>query len=81
MEKCAFSYSFTFLCVVLTLHQGAPVDLRPMADDPALGADPNQNNNFDYSHVGFSLFDDEKHCPFAAHTRFAYCIWSSIERY
>jgi deferrochelatase/peroxidase EfeB len=30
--------------------QGAPVDLAPRFDDPALGADPTRNNNFTFSH-------------------------------
>ena len=48
---------------------GAPVDLAPEADDPALGADPNRNNNFDYRHAGSSLATDQSHCPFSAHLR------------
>jgi Dyp-type peroxidase family len=48
---------------------GAPVDLTPLADDPALGADPNRNNNFDYSHPGSDLNSDQSHCPFTAHIR------------
>lgn len=48
---------------------GAPVDLTPLVDNPALGANPNANNNFDYSHTGFNLATDQSHCPFAAHTR------------
>jgi hypothetical protein len=49
--------------------QGAPVDLTPMVDDPALGADPHRNNDFNYLHVGFSPLSDQSHCPFAAHIR------------
>ena len=43
---------------------GAPLALTPSQDDTALGADPNQNNNFDFS-------DDqgERRCPYAAHIR------------
>ncbi|KIJ27204.1 hypothetical protein M422DRAFT_191312, partial [Sphaerobolus stellatus SS14] len=48
---------------------GAPVDLSPLADDPALGADPTRNNNFTYMHDGFNFTSDQTHCPFAAHTR------------
>ncbi|KAG9034819.1 hypothetical protein FRB95_012512 [Tulasnella sp. JGI-2019a] len=48
---------------------GAPVDLNPTTDNPTQGADPTQNNNFDYSHTGFNLTTDESHCPFAAHIR------------
>ena len=29
---------------------GAPVDLTPTQDDPALAADPQRNNNFDFNH-------------------------------
>jgi len=43
---------------------GAPVDLTPLKDDPALGADPQRNNNFD-----FSTAKDQTKCPFAAHIR------------
>ena len=28
-----------------------------------------QNNNFDFSQPGFSLVDDQSHCPFSAHIR------------
>lgn len=44
---------------------GAPIDLAPTADDPALGADPQRNNNFDYS----DTLTDETRCPFGAHVR------------
>nr|UQK85136.1 dye decolorizing peroxidase [uncultured fungus] len=43
---------------------GAPVDLAPLADDPALGADPNRNNNFTFGSV-----TDQTKCPFSAHIR------------
>ena len=45
--------------------QGAPADLAPLQDDPALGADPQRNNNFDFSNDG----DPPSRCPFAAHVR------------
>nr|4W7M_A Chain A, Dye-decolorizing peroxidase [Auricularia auricula-judae]4W7M_B Chain B, Dye-decolorizing peroxidase [Auricularia auricula-judae] len=48
---------------------GAPIDLTPTADDPALGADAQRNNNFTYSHAGFDLGSDQSHCPFSAHIR------------
>ncbi|KAI0086064.1 peroxidase [Irpex rosettiformis] len=48
---------------------GAPIDVAPEADDPALGADPNRNNNFDYAHPGSSLASDQTNCPFSAHLR------------
>ncbi|KAH7103750.1 DyP-type peroxidase [Auriculariales sp. MPI-PUGE-AT-0066] len=48
---------------------GAPVDRTPMVDDPAMAADPNQNNDFDFLHVGFNPVDDQSHCPFHAHIR------------
>ncbi len=43
---------------------GAPLELTPSMDNPAVGADPNQNNNFDFS-------DDQGQfrCPFGAHIR------------
>lgn len=43
------------------------MDLAPLADDPALGADPLRNNNFSYSFPGD--FDTQTRCPFAAHVR------------
>ncbi|KIK54200.1 hypothetical protein GYMLUDRAFT_1024286 [Collybiopsis luxurians FD-317 M1] len=48
---------------------GAPIDLTPLADDPVLAADPQQNNNFNYSHPGFNITTDQSHCPFSAHVR------------
>jgi len=43
---------------------GAPVDLTPLKDDPALGADPQRRNNFDFSDA-----TDQSRCPFSAHIR------------
>jgi Dyp-type peroxidase family len=43
---------------------GAPLALTPSQDDTTLGADPNQNNNFD-----FSGDRDQRRCPFSAHIR------------
>jgi Dyp-type peroxidase family len=48
---------------------GAPIDVTPEVDDPVLGADPQRNNKFDYSHFGSSIVSDQSWCPFAAHTR------------
>ncbi|KAG6849423.1 hypothetical protein H0H93_008571 [Arthromyces matolae] len=44
---------------------GAPIDLAPFQDDPAIAADPQRINNFRYQ--AESTF--QKMCPFAAHTR------------
>ncbi len=43
---------------------GAPMELTPLQDDIALGADASHNNDFDYS-------DDQaqRRCPFGAHIR------------
>ncbi|EJD36462.1 DyP-type peroxidase [Auricularia subglabra TFB-10046 SS5] len=48
---------------------GAPIDLAPTADDPALGADPQRNNNFTFAHAGSDLSTDQSRCPFSAHIR------------
>ncbi|KAJ7731151.1 fungal peroxidase [Mycena maculata] len=48
---------------------GAPVDLSPLVDDPTLGADPQQNNNFTFEHPGADLATNQTYCPFAAHIR------------
>ncbi|KIK63492.1 hypothetical protein GYMLUDRAFT_241962 [Collybiopsis luxurians FD-317 M1] len=48
---------------------GAPIDLAPLADDPTLAADPQRNNNFNFTHPGFDLTTDQSHCPFSAHIR------------
>jgi Dyp-type peroxidase family len=44
---------------------GAPLDITPEGDDPALGADPERNNNFNY---GDTLLDETR-CPFSSHIR------------
>ena len=46
---------------------GAPIDVSPTKDDPALGADPNRNDNFRYAFPEDQQTQDR--CPFAAHTR------------
>src|ERR1700693_4967250 len=43
---------------------GAPLELAPSRDDPKLGPDPRQNNNFD-----FSDDQEQRRCPFGAHIR------------
>lgn len=48
---------------------GAPIDLTPLVDDPTLGANPTQNNNFDFSHLGSLIVNDQSRCPFSAHIR------------
>ncbi|THH11014.1 dyp-type peroxidase [Phellinidium pouzarii] len=44
---------------------GAPIELAPTHDDPALAADKQRNNNFDFSQDPL----DQTKCPFAAHIR------------
>lgn len=48
---------------------GAPIDLTPVTDDPALGANPHRNNNFNYAHATVDPAKDESRCPFSAHIR------------
>ncbi|KZV89881.1 Dyp-type peroxidase [Exidia glandulosa HHB12029] len=48
---------------------GAPIDNFPTADAPGVGADPMQNNNFNFAHDGFDITTDQSHCPFDAHIR------------
>ena len=45
-------------------RSGAPLPLSPEHDDPALGADPQRNNDFDFSQDPRGLA-----CPHAAHMR------------
>ena len=56
--------------LILIPCPGAPIDITgPGQDDPDLGADPNKNDNFDYT---FSAPDDQStpiRSPFAAHIR------------
>ncbi len=46
---------------------GAPLELAPLRDDPALGADDNRNNDFAYGDDPF-----QRKCPYAAHIRKVY---------
>ncbi|KAJ7034781.1 dye-decolorizing peroxidase precursor [Mycena alexandri] len=48
---------------------GAPVDLAPLVDDPALGADPTRNNNFTFAHPDAVTSTNQTRCPFSAHIR------------
>ncbi|KAJ7138453.1 fungal peroxidase [Mycena crocata] len=48
---------------------GAPIDLSPMTDDPALGADPTRNNDFTFAHPDSVLNTNQTRCPFSAHIR------------
>ncbi|KAF8217810.1 DyP-type peroxidase [Mycena galopus ATCC 62051] len=48
---------------------GAPVDLAPLFDDPALGANPLKNNNFTFQHPDAILATNQTRCPFSAHIR------------
>jgi Dyp-type peroxidase family len=43
---------------------GTPIELAALQDDPTIGADPQQNNNFN-----FSKDPDQSRCPFAGHIR------------
>ncbi|WP_232548236.1 Dyp-type peroxidase [Propioniciclava soli] len=45
-------------------RSGAPLVLAPEGDDPALGADPTRNNDFDYADDTRGLV-----CPHSSHTR------------
>jgi Dyp-type peroxidase family len=46
---------------------GAPLEIAPLRDNPALGSDQNRNNDFEFS-------DDpsQRECPYAAHIRKVY---------
>jgi Dyp-type peroxidase family len=46
---------------------GAPLELAPLRDNPALGADKDRNNDFSYGDDPF-----QRKCPYAAHIRKAY---------
>jgi Dyp-type peroxidase family len=46
---------------------GAPIELAPLRDNPALGGDPRRNNDFDYGDDPF-----QRRCPYAAHIRKVY---------
>nr|WAW38281.1 DyP-type peroxidase [Auricularia auricula-judae] len=48
---------------------GAPLDLSPDQDDPALGNDVDRNNNFNYTHASLDFTSDQSRCPFSAHIR------------
>jgi Dyp-type peroxidase family len=46
---------------------GAPLELAPLHDNPALGDDKNRNNDFEYGDDPF-----QRKCPYAAHIRKVY---------
>lgn len=46
---------------------GAPISVAPLQDEPALGADPMKNNDFD-----FAIDAHQRRCPYAAHIRKTY---------
>ncbi|KAJ7766516.1 dye-decolorizing peroxidase precursor [Mycena maculata] len=52
---------------------GAPLFLTPTADDPVLAADPNRNNDFNYTvdipDPGTENHFNQTNCPFGAHIR------------
>ncbi|KAJ7752427.1 fungal peroxidase [Mycena maculata] len=56
---------------LLGARMGAPVFLSPLFDDPALGNDTQQNNNFTYAAPGSNFSDptDQSKCPLSAHIR------------
>jgi len=51
---------------------GAPIDITPLKDDPVLGADPERNNDFDFSFTNPDDQNDQTRCPFATHIRKGY---------
>lgn len=48
---------------------GAPIDITPLRDDPELGSDPLQNDDFSYTTLNPDDQTSPERCPFAAHTR------------
>ena len=48
-------------------RSGAPLELAPLRDNPALGADATRNNDFEFGDDPF-----QRRCPYAAHIRKAY---------
>lgn len=48
---------------------GAPIDITPLVDNPTLGANPSQNNNFNFGHLNQIIISDQSSCPFSAHIR------------
>jgi len=48
---------------------GAPIDITPLKDNPTLGQDPLQNNNFSFNFQNPDDQTDQTRCPFAAHIR------------
>ncbi|KAJ3501120.1 hypothetical protein NLJ89_g9483 [Agrocybe chaxingu] len=44
---------------------GAPIDVTPFKDDPALAVDPNRNNDFAFQ----GEVNSQLRCPFGAHVR------------
>ena len=48
-------------------RSGAPLELAPLHDNPALGADATRNNDFEFGDDPF-----QRRCPYAAHIRKAY---------
>ena len=64
-EAAAPTPEFVGAKMVGRWRSGAPLALRPFADDPALADDPNQVNRFAYA----SEDPDGFGCPFGAHIR------------
>lgn len=53
----------------LMLRIGALIYFSPLRDNPKLGSDPEQNNDFSYTTLNPDDQSTEERCPFAAHTR------------
>ena len=48
---------------------GAPLDITPLRDNPALGGNASQNDNFSFTQQNPDDQNSQDRCPFAAHIR------------